>query len=413
MNKLTRYKEIESFLFSQLPMFQRVGAKAFKKDLGNIVKLSKLLGNPENDLNCLHIAGTNGKGSTSFILAAWLGALGYNVGLYTSPHYKSYRERIRVNKEHVTKHFVKSFVNDLIERGLFKSDIKPSFFEITVAMAFGYFKQSDLDYCVIETGLGGRLDSTNIIQPQLSLITNIGFDHTAFLGNTLELIAGEKAGIIKQDTPVIIGTTQKETTAVFKNKASEMNSGISFADKLPRVDFLEDISKSFPSYQYDNIYLAYYGLKALLPKSDMKKLESINLPLELSEWGFMGRYQLLDANPRIILDSAHNAEGMVELMKNISKEAFHELHVVLAMVNDKDISKVLSLLPKKAHYYFSNARIPRALDKQLLKEQASELGLKGKVYTTVPRALAAARKKASSKDLILVAGSIFTVAELV
>ncbi len=413
MKKLTRYKEIESFLFSQLPMFQRIGPKAFKKDLGNIEFLLNRLNHPELQLNCIHIAGTNGKGSTSFLLATALQEQGFSVGLYTSPHYRDFRERIRVNAEMIDKTFVKNFINALIENGIFESGFKPSFFEVSVAMAFMYFKERHVDYAIIETGLGGRLDSTNVITPITSIITNIGLDHTAFLGNTLEKIAIEKAGIIKTNVPVIIGKTQKETEAIFINKAIEHNSTITFSDQLQCNSTVDSIAQDFPEYQRENLYTAYNTLKSLFPKIKWEPLLLNAWIKGLSRWGFVGRYTILSESPKIIADSAHNKEGMVELFKQIDNEAFNKFHIVMAMVNDKNLESVLNLFPTDATYYFSNAKIPRALDKLQLSDQAKAYNLYGKTYISVNKALAAAKKKAKIEDLILITGSIFTVAEII
>lgn len=411
MKTLSRYKEIESFLFSQLPMFQRVGPKAFKKNLDNILFLDDYLGNPHNSFKSIHIAGTNGKGSTSFMVASMLKFLGFKVGLYTSPHYKDYRERIRVDKEMINKTYVKKFVNRLIQDGIFESDLKPSFFEISVAMAFDYFKFCEVDYAVIETGLGGRLDSTNIINPEVSLITNIGFDHMNFLGDTLELIAGEKAGIIKKGTPVLIGKTQEETRDVFTKVAKEKEADIEFADQLARNKCVEDWLRDMPDYQRENAYLAYYGIAEM--GLDVQSLKKMALPNEMAEWGFVGRFQKLGKDPLIIFDSAHNREGIMALLSELGKTDFDKLHIVLATVGDKNLDKVLELYPPEASYYFSNARIPRALDRFDLQNQAERFGLKGKAYASVRRAFNAAVKKAQPRDLVLVTGSIFTVAEMV
>ena len=394
-------------------MFQRIGAKAFKKDLGNIQWLVSQLDHPESELNCIHVAGTNGKGSTCFMLAASLHELGYKVGLYTSPHYRDYRERIRVGTKMISKQYVIRFVEQLRSKGVFDSEKRPSFFEITVAMAFSYFRDQKVDIAVIETGLGGRLDSTNIIHPAVSLITNIGYDHMTFLGNTLEKIAGEKAGIIKKEVPVIIGKTQKETKSVFLEKAKQMNAAIAFADELPRKRYLEKLSVQFPEYQYENLYSSYYTLRKLLPPKLLKKLESIPLAKSMRKWGFMGRYQIVSHRPKIILDSAHNKEGINALFEQVAKEKYKQLHIVMAVVNDKDLNNVLDLFPKSAKYYFSQARIPRALDKHKLKESAASFDLNGRSYISVRKALAAAKTIADTKDLILICGSIFTVAEVV
>ena len=412
MNKLTKYKEIESFLFRQLPMFQRVGAKAFKKNLDNIKNLSRQRGHNHKYFKSIHIAGTNGKGSTSFFLASALEAHGYKVGLYTSPHYKDYRERIRINGQKIPKSFVKTFVNSLIELSVLDGELKPSFFEITVAMAFEYFNKEQVDIAVIETGLGGRLDSTNIITPEISVITNIGLDHTNFLGNTLPLIAKEKAGIIKKNVPVIIGRRQKETLPVFKKKAEQMKTKLSFAQSQKWPDELNSLRNKFPSYQHENLKTAFTTLKKYGVEIDLKKLKKA-WTKGLTQWGFMGRYMKTSTSPITILDSAHNPAGIKVLFEQLKNEKYKQLHIILAVVNDKDLDKVLPLFPKQARYYFSQAQIPRALQKEKLQNEAMQFELNGKCYNSIRYALSAARKKADANDLILVTGSIFTVAEVV
>jgi len=393
-------------------MFQRVGPKAFKKDLNNILQLSAYLGDPHTSYKTIHIAGTNGKGSTSFFLASALSELGYNVGLYTSPHYKDYRERIKVDGQMISKRFVKKFVNQLIDDDMLTGELKPSFFEITVAMAFQYFKQKKVDYAVIETGLGGRLDSTNIIIPELSIITNIGLDHTIFLGDTLELIAGEKAGIIKKDVPVVIGRRQKETDAVFTKVAKDRKAAITYAEDYFEAPVSKTLLSDFPDYQLENMQTAYTALSLLFDKVSHKKLSKA-WQSGLKEWGYLGRYMYISRSPLTIYDSAHNIDGMKELLNQLNKEKFDQIHFVLAMVGDKDQDKILALLPKDATYYFSQAKIPRAMVKENLQSQAAEHQLLGKTYSTISRALSAANKVADDSDLVLVAGSIFTVAEVV
>jgi len=412
MNKLTKYKEIESFLFRQLPMFQRVGAKAFKKNLDNIKHLSKVTGQAHKSFKSIHIAGTNGKGSTSYFLATALHAQGYKVGLYTSPHYKDYRERIKVDGEMIPKPYVKQFVNQLIEDKVFEGAFKPSFFEITVAMAFNYFKDTKVDIAIIETGLGGRLDSTNIIVPELSVITNIGLDHTNFLGNTLPKIAKEKAGIIKKEVPVIIGRKQKETLPVFKKKAEQKKTKLHFAQSVKWPKELDSLLQQFPTYQHENLKTAYTTLKKFDKSIEVQTLKSA-WTKGLKSWGFIGRYMRVCQSPKIIFDSAHNPSGIKVLFNQLQQEKYNNLHIVLAVVNDKDLEKVLPLFPKDAKYYFSQAKIPRALDKESLFENAKKFDLQGKIYTTINRAFSAAKKSATKKDLVLVAGSIFTLAEVI
>lgn len=415
MSKITRYKEIEAFLFKQLPMYQRVGPKAFKKDLKNIKVLSKYLGHPHKFFKSIHIAGTNGKGSTSFFIASLLSELGFKVGLYTSPHYKDYRERIKVNGQMIEKAYVKKFINGLIDDDIFNQDLRPSFFEISVAMAFSYFKEKKVDFAVIETGLGGRLDSTNIINPELSIITNIGLDHVQFLGNTLPLIAKEKAGIIKKNTPVIIGRKQKETTAVFKSKAVKMKSSISWASITKiKGDFQwEKLFNTFPNYQKENITTACYAVSKMNFSLSQKILQKA-FKSGLTKWRYVGRYTIVNKKPKTIYDSAHNEAGIKVLMDQIKeKERYNQIHIVLAVVNDKDPSQLFPFLPVVAQYYFSQAKIPRAMPRQKLQTIAEEYGIYGSTYTSIKRALYYAKKKADQGDLILVTGSIFTVAEVI
>lgn len=410
--KIGRYKDIEDFLFRQLPMFQRVGPKAFKKDLKNIQQLSAQLGHPHENFKSIHIAGTNGKGSCSFFLASALHQLGYKVGLYTSPHYKDYRERIRLNGKLIPKAYVKRFVNELIENGTFEQKLKPSFFEMTVAMAFQYFSDEQVDFAIIETGLGGRLDSTNIISPELSIITNIGYDHTNFLGTTLEAIAGEKAGIIKEGVPVIIGRKQKETAAVFREKAALCKSKLSYAGGQKALAHFSDVASSFPEYQQENLQTVYTAIRKLGLKFTSQDLNKA-WGKGLKTWGFVGRYQTLAKSPKIICDSAHNEMGIRQLFEQLGSEKYQQLHIVLAVVADKDLSLVFPYFPREAQYYFSQAKIPRAMPREEIKDQAVAQGLAGKAYTTIGRALAAAKRRAQRDDLILVTGSIFTVAEVV
>ncbi len=394
-------------------MYQRMGPKVIRKiDLNNIRRLSELLGDPHRTFKSIHIAGTNGKGSVSFYLASALHELGYDVGLYTSPHYKHYRERIKVNAEFITKDYIKKFVAELIAKGVFNWKAKPSFFEITVAMAFCYFRDCQLDYAVIETGLGGRLDSTNIVTPEISVITNIGLDHTNFLGNTLELIAGEKAGIIKKDIPVIVGRRQDETKKVFSKKTKSTHSELEYADQWILSSDVKKHFNSFQDWQLENMRTAYATLAKMNIKVTSKDL--INAWTKgLKNWGYVGRYQWLSRRPRVLTDSAHNTMGISGLVKNLEKETYKQLHIILAIVGDKDPSRILSMLPTDAEYYFSQAKIPRAMPKESLQKHAEVHGLIGKCYTTIPRALAATKKRSQKGDLILVTGSIFTVAEVV
>ena len=429
---ITNYQQAIDFLYKQLPMFQRVGPKAFKVNLDNITQLLQALDNPERKFKSIHIAGTNGKGSVSHILAGALQCAGMKTGLYTSPHYKDFRERIKIDGQLVEEEFVIDFVNRINELTL---QLRPSFFEITVAMAFEYFYQKEVEIAVIETGLGGRLDSTNVIDPILSVITNIGFDHTQFLGNTLPLIAGEKAGIIKQGRPVVIGETQEETTPVFMKKAEEMKAPISFADQVYKVKMIGlDTGSSLAvvrkdgfllhpgikvnllgAYQKNNLVTAFQTIDVLSEcglnvnqKHLISALENIR---EIT--GFMGRMQILQSDPIVLVDSAHNREGMQKLMDELNNFKFAKLHIILAVVGDKAPDEILKLLPTTANYYFSQADIPRAMEAGSLREKAMEYGLTGEVYPTVPGAYEEAINTAGKDDMILVCGSIFTVAEVI
>ena len=442
---MTKYKETLEWLFTQLPMFQRVGATAMKKDLTNIRKLCAALGNPQEKFKTLHIAGTNGKGSTAHLLSAVLQTHGFKTGLYTSPHYRDFRERIKIDGALISKKAVIEFVEKY--KNLF-AEIKPSFFEITVALAFKHFADREVDIAVIETGLGGRLDSTNIITPLLSIITNIGYDHQQFLGDTLPLIAGEKAGIIKRGVPVIIGETQEETAPVFRQKAEKENADIYFADENFRAEILrtryptgsgknahKEVLTTFSvknlkentkriceinltgSYQAKNLQTVLQTLE-ILPRvwSDF----TLNAGLTQNAFGklktltrFIGRWHILGNEPLIIADSAHNEAGIQLIISQLSKITCQNLHFVLGMVNDKDIEKILSMLPKNATYYFAKANIPRGLDVKELKRKAELQGLQGRTYTSVGNALKAAKRKAATEDLIYIGGSTFTVAEVV
>jgi dihydrofolate synthase/folylpolyglutamate synthase len=408
--KFSRYKDVEKFLFSQLPMYQRIGPSAFKKDLKNIKHLCQILGNPQNDFKAIHIAGTNGKGSTSFFVASALHQMGYNVGLYTSPHYKSYMERIRYNGAMIPKNYIRKFVNELFELGVFDGDLKPSFFEISVAMAFAYFRDMRLDYAVVETGLGGRLDSTNILHPVITAITNISFDHTQFLGNTLNSIAKEKGGIIKRHIPIVIGRKQKESYPVFERIAEKKQAELIYAENMPFA-IPDNLPKKMPAYQQENMRTAYCILNTLFDSFNAEILRQA-WTTKLRQWSYMGRYQVIGKHPKVILDSAHNEGGLQVLFDQINQEKYKRLHIVIAIVNDKDASKLFDILPKDAMYYLSQAKIPRALEREKLKELFDLNGFHSKSYSSVPRALAFAKRAADKQDLVLVTGSIFTVAEV-
>lgn len=389
-------------------MFQRVGAAAYRADLGNITQLADILGNPQRSLKCIHIAGTNGKGSVSHIIASVLQSQGYKVGLFVSPHYKDYRERIKINGKLISKKFVNGFVEQNMDR--FKT-VNASFFEISTAMAFEYFNAKKVDYAVIETGMGGRLDSTNIITPLLSVITNISLDHTQFLGDTLAKIAGEKAGIIKPGVPVVIGETQLETKPVFEKMAKQMKSAIFFADKQSKHKYDSDL---VGPYQNKNLQTAITAIKVLQQsgvevgeKAIKKGLKNVR-----SNTNFIGRWMVMGKKPTVIFDSAHNEGGLMELKKGLKNIKHSNLHFVYGTVADKDISTILGILPKKVQYYFCKANIPRGLSAIELQQKAATYKLKGESYKSVKAAYKAALSNASADDLVLVSGSIFIVAEV-
>ncbi|MBI6115699.1 bifunctional folylpolyglutamate synthase/dihydrofolate synthase [Salegentibacter maritimus] len=396
-------------MFQQLPMFQRVGAQAFKKDLSRTIKLDEYLGNPHKNFKSVHIAGTNGKGSTSHMLASILQEAGYKVGLYTSPHLKDFRERIKVNGKFIPKKNVVGFIE---EHRDFLTENNLSFFEMTVGMAFDYFSKTKVDIAIIEVGLGGRLDSTNIITPEVSVITNIGLDHTAFLGDTIPEIASEKAGIIKDNVPVIIGETQKETTRVFKEEALKHKSEIYFAQDLKLENYDTDLKGG---YQNKNMKTAVAAIKALrekgweIPEECLKNgLNSVKLHTSLQ-----GRWDILREKPRVICDTAHNAEGLSLVFKQLKNEKFQHLHIVLGVVNDKDLEKILPLFPKAALYYFSKPAVPRGLDAEILQQKAADFGLEGSLFGSISEAYDAALDAALDQDLVFIGGSTFSVAEII
>jgi dihydrofolate synthase / folylpolyglutamate synthase len=426
------YAETVDYLFTKLPMFSRIGAAAYRADLNNTWQLSDFAGNPERRFKSIHVAGTNGKGSTSHMLAAIFQEAGYKTGLYTSPHLKDFRERIRVNGEFIAESFVVDFVRRISP---LSEQLDPSFFEICVVMAFDYFAQLNVDIAIIEVGLGGRLDSTNIITPELSVITNIGYDHMNLLGDTLTKIAFEKAGIIKRGIPVIIGETHPESAPVFEQRAHEEQAPIRFADKQRYVTdwkygrhsldvevTTSPVAADVDWYALDlaGIYQTHNLLTVLEAVHNLRgrgwKLEPAAVHRALKRvkhlTGLHGRWEIVHENPDIILDVAHNEDGIRQLLRQIEVTDHEELHLVLGMVNDKAIDKVLALLPPQAHYYFTRAQIPRALPQDLLAAQAAAAGLKGAAYPTVPEALQAAKTRAKPKDLIVVFGSVFVVAEV-
>jgi dihydrofolate synthase/folylpolyglutamate synthase len=400
------YDEAVAYLFSQLPMFHRIGAAAYKPDIGNISQLCEALGNPHLKFPVVHIAGSNGKGSTSHLTASALMEAGYKVGLFTSPHLKDYRERIRVNGKKIDPSFVANFVEQSKESW---KNIEPSFFEITTALAFHYFAQEQVDIAVIEVGMGGRLDSTNIVQPVVTAITSISLDHTQFLGDTLELIAKEKAGIVKENIPVVIGEipsgARQEIIEIAKLKNAPLTISASL---LPPKSALEGSYQLFNEKTSFGILLQLQKLNWNISNENMTEgflrvFENTHL---------MGRWQVLATEPLTVAEVAHNEEGITFLVEKIKTLSFQKIHMVIGMVNDKDHSQVLSLLPKEAEYYFVQADIPRALPKEELQAKASDFMLKGNCYPNVHSGLEAANAAASKDDLIVVTGSIFTVAEI-
>lgn len=433
------YNDTLNYLYTQLPMFTRVGASAFKKDLDNTIALCAKLDNPQHKFKSIHVGGTNGKGSTSHMLAAILQTAGYKTGLYTSPHLKDFRERIRINGEMISEQTVVDFV---AKHQTDFEEIEPSFFEMTVALAFDVFAKEQVDIAVIEVGLGGRLDSTNIITPLLSVITNIGWDHMNILGDTLELIAGEKAGIIKPGIPVVIGEHQPEVSEVFLNKAKKGSSPIEFASEewdvlsessdlnlltveiqrqvLPTFAFSEEPIFTFRldlpgSYQVKNLKTVLTAVDELRNRGFSITDEHLSIALQNVKklTGLHGRWEVLSTAPLTICDTGHNPEGIAEVLKNITSVTYKQLHFVIGMVNDKDITKVLAMLPKKAIYYFCKPDIPRGLEAESLKLKAESLGLNGEAYPSVKDALNAAQSAATANDLVFVGGSTFVVAEAV
>jgi dihydrofolate synthase / folylpolyglutamate synthase len=425
------YQQTIDYLFTRLPMFSRIGINAIRKDITNTVHLCESLGNPHTTFKSVHVAGTNGKGSVSHMLSAVLQKAGYKTGLYTSPHLKDFRERIRINGNMIPKENVIDFVQKLQSE---IEELNPSFFEITVAMAFDYFAKEKVDIAIVEVGLGGRLDSTNIITPELSIITNISWDHMNVLGDTLEKIAFEKAGIIKSDIPVIIGETSPDTKKVFEEIAEQKNAEIIFADQVRSVygwsyekthlsvEVAHLVRNEHHTYNLD--LTGYYQTKNLVTV-----LEAV-AQLQKKEWkisqgqvekalqhvkkstGLQGRWEIIQQHPMVVLDVGHNEEGIKQVVAQIELTDYNDLHIIIGMVKDKEIEKVLALLPKEATYYFTRANIPRAIPEVELFEMGKKIGLNGDHYPDVNTALATARRNADKEDLILVCGSVFVVGEV-
>lgn len=422
------YQETIEYLYSSVPMFHRVGSSAYKEGMENTFCIDKYLNHPHQKYKSIHVAGTNGKGSTSHLLASVLQEAGYKTGLYTSPHLMDFRERIRINGEMIPEDFVVDFVT---KHKRFFESIEPSFFELTTGMAFAYFAEKNVDIAIIEVGLGGRLDCTNIISPILSIITNISFDHTQLLGDTLEMIAKEKAGIIKTNIPVIIGEAEDtKVREVFQNKAEEVKAkDIIFAqDKSPinSSKLLPSGYWEFETNEYPELidqlggYAQEKNASTVLTAINVLKKENIDIPPKAVYKGFrfvqentgiMGRWQIIQYNPKIILDTGHNEAGIKYIVQQLKKEQYHKLHMVIGMVNDKDIWSVLSLLPPEAEYYFTEASIPRALPAETLAEDAKAYNLNGSYYKTVKEAVFTARRNASSQDIIFIGGSNFVIAD--
>jgi len=427
------YQQALDYLFNRLPAYHRIGKAAYKANLDNTFALDEYFDHPHSKFRSVHIAGTNGKGSVSHYISSILQQAGYKTGLYTSPHLRDFRERIRVNGEMIPEEEVVLFVekhNGIIEQ------LQPSFFELTMAMAFDFFARSGIDVAVVEVGMGGRLDSTNIISPLLSVITNIGHDHMEFLGNTLQAVAGEKAGIIKRNTPVVIGETQPETEGVFRAKTIEMNAPVIFADKSFNCslgDFnYEDGLRQFNVikmpcrlsfsgttplggiYQQKNLQTVFAAaeiLKPLMNISDKNVIDGVRNVI--SNTHLAGRWQILSKKPLTLCDTGHNREGLEYVVSQLKALGKKKIHIVMGFVNDKDLTAVLPLFPADAAYYFTKASIPRALDEKILKEEAAKAGLIGESYVTVREAMKAASEKAGHDDVVFIGGSTFIVAEVV
>ena len=420
------YDETVTYLFNCAPPFQQVGGAAYKEGLSTTIKFDDHLGNPHRKFRTIHVAGTNGKGSTSHTLAAILQESGYKVGLYTSPHLIDFRERMRVNGKPASKEYVTGFVD---KHKAFFEPLQPSFFELTTAMAFNYFAEQQVDIAIIEVGLGGRLDCTNIITPKLCIITNISLDHTQFLGSTLQEIASEKAGIIKSGIPVVIGETTPETKEVFAQKAKECNAPITFAEEeklltsaTPSENGYEYESATFGKfigelggdYQQKNTNTLLSTINILRKKGFAITDESLRKGFTnvCTLTGFMGRWQKIQEKPRVVCDAGHNIGGIKYITEQLARVECKELRIVFGMVNDKDITSVLKMMPKDATYYFTQASIKRAMPAENLKEMAKEYGLTGSCHPTVGDALQAAISDSNDEDFIFVGGSCFIVADL-
>ena len=426
------YQETLEWMFNKLPMYQRIGAAAYKADLNNTIQLLDLLDNPHNSFKSVHVAGTNGKGSVSHTLASVFQEAGYKTGLYTSPHLRDFRERIRINGEMIPEENVVQFIDNYKDK--FEA-MELSFFEMTVGMAFNYFRKEKVDIAIVEVGMGGRLDSTNLITPELSIITNIDFDHTKFLGDTRAKIAYEKAGIIKPGIPVVIGETHPETEQVFIDKAKECGSPIYFADQIfdcDKIYFESFTEQKFDVWKNSELYMEALEIP-LMGNYQQKNLTTVMCAIDLLRNKFnlsdddirdgigkvirnthlMGRWQILCKDPLTIADTGHNVAGITEVVRQLAEMHYGKLHFVLGMVNDKDIDSVLQLLPRGAEYYFCKADIPRGLDANILAEKAFDMGLRGQVFESVSHAYRSAVNNARFGDVVFIGGSNFTVAEVV
>lgn len=403
------YAETVAWMFSRLPMYQQVGAVAYKKDLTNTLAFAEVLGHPERSLLCIHVAGTNGKGSTSHLLASVLQAAGYKVGLYTSPHLNDFRERIRINGALIEADFVVDFI---ATHRAFLEQQELSFFEMTVGMAFAYFAAEKTDINIIEVGMGGRLDSTNIITPEVAVITNIGLDHTQFLGTTLPEIAGEKAGIIKPGIPVVVGEWEAATQPVFESRAQALQAPLYYAGALQTTTYPSALKGAYQEANKKTVQQTLAVLQAqgkyVIPEEAIQK----GFMEVMERTGLRGRWQILGHQPKIIADTAHNAHGLRVVMPQLLAESFVQLHIVLGVVNDKDLDEILPLFPENALYYFCRPKVPRGLDAEILRQKAEEFQRNGKVFSSVSEAYDEARKQAGSSDVIYVGGSTFVVAEL-
>ena len=426
------YSETLEWMFNKLPMYQRIGAAAYKADLNNTIQLLDLLDNPHNSFKSVHVAGTNGKGSVSHTLASVFQEAGYKTGLYTSPHLRDFRERIRINGVMIPEENVVQFIDTYKDK--FEA-MELSFFEMTVGMAFDYFRNEKVDIAIVEVGMGGRLDSTNLITPELSIITNIDFDHTKFLGDTRAKIAYEKAGIIKPSIPVVIGETHSETEQVFIDKAKECGSPIYFADQIfdcDKIYFESFTEQKFDVWKNSELYMEALEIP-LMGNYQQKNLTTVMCAIDLLRDKFnlsdddirdgiskvvrnthlMGRWQILCKDPLTIADTGHNVAGITEVVRQLAEMSYGKLHFVLGMVNDKDIDSVLQLLPRGAEYYFCKADIPRGLDANILAEKAFDMGLRGQVFESVSHAYRSAVNNARFGDVVFIGGSNFTVAEVV